>query len=50
MKDLSSALPESSAEWHMLRLPHIKIPRFRLQTPDSAERAAIEFAAPVCTY
>ncbi len=43
MKDLSSALPESPvSDWHMPRLPHIKIPRFHLQTPDSAERVVIE--------
>ena len=43
MKDLSTELPETSAQqWHMPRLPHIKIPRFRLQTRYSNERAAIE--------
>ncbi|RYY75474.1 MAG: hypothetical protein EOO52_08740 [Gammaproteobacteria bacterium] len=43
MKDLSKVLPQQSAlDWHMPRLPHIRIPRFRLQTPDSDNRSAIE--------
>lgn len=43
MKDLSSTLPgQPASDWHMPRLPQIRIPRFRLQTPESAERPAIE--------
>lgn len=43
MKDLSSLLPEPvSANWHMPRLPQIKIPRFGLHSAPSAERAEVE--------
>jgi hypothetical protein len=43
MKNLSTTLSEApTASWHMPRLPQIKIPRFDLQTPRSAERAAVE--------
>lgn len=43
MKDLPIDLSEAtSSSWHMPRLPQIKIPRFGLQTPGSAERAAVE--------
>lgn len=48
MKDLASIYPEantpteSSSKWHMPRLPQIRIPRFGLHTPDSAERSAVE--------
>ena len=43
MKDLSTALTESpQTPWHMPRLPKISIPRFGLQTRDSAERAAVQ--------
>ncbi|HSC68079.1 MAG TPA: thermostable hemolysin [Cellvibrio sp.] len=43
MKDLSRSLPiTSSSSWHMPHLPHIRIPRFGLQTPGARERAAIE--------
>lgn len=41
MKDQSIALPPTSS-WHMPRLPHIRIPRFGLQTASSPERAAVE--------
>lgn len=43
MKDLSTTLPEASgSNWHMPRLPQIRIPRFGLQTFGSQERAAVE--------
>jgi len=43
MKDLSTSLPEAPAtSWHMPHLPHIRIPRFGLQTPGSRERPAVE--------
>ena len=43
MEDLTNAISEQSAsDWHMPRLPHIRIPRFQLQTHASKRRAAIE--------
>lgn len=43
MKDLSATLSDApAADWHMPRLPHIRIPRFDLQTSGSPERAAVE--------
>jgi len=43
MKDLTNTISEHTAtNWHMPRLPHIRIPRFQLQTPESTGRAATE--------
>ena len=43
MKDLSSLLPEpATTNWHMPRLPQIKIPRFGLHSAQSRERAEVE--------
>lgn len=43
MKDLSTHFEDSTqSSWHLPRLPHIKIPRFDLQTAHSPERAKVE--------
>ncbi|EIK43703.1 hypothetical protein O59_003583 [Cellvibrio sp. BR] len=50
MKDMTLGLPinsdslveHSTSQWHMPRLPQIRIPRFGIQTLASPERAAVE--------
>jgi len=43
MKELTATLAETPySSWHMPRLPHIRIPRFSLQTPGAQERASVE--------
>lgn len=41
MKDLLADLNPTN-NWHMPRLPHIRMPRFGLHTPGAAERTAVE--------